>query len=203
MRAAAALLGMAGVLVASGCGTGGLSEGGDTSAGKRLFSEKCASCHTLADASARGTIGPNLDEAFEYARKQGFDDSTIQQVVRQQIALAEPPMPANLVTGDDADAVAAYVARVAGKPVEGGGGKIAATEGKEIFAQAGCGSCHTLRDAGSTGTIGPNLDEAKPSLQLAIDRVTNGKPPMPAFKGQLTDAQIKAVAEYVVDAAGK
>ena len=203
MRIAAAGFLLAAALTAAGCGTGGISKGGDTSRGKQLFTEKCGSCHVLADAGTRGTIGPNLDEAFKYDREQGFKDSTIQQVVRQQIALAVLPMPPNLVTGDDADAVAAYVARVAGKPVEGGGGKVTATEGKEIFAQAGCGSCHTLKDAGSTGTIGPNLDEAKPTLDLAIERVTNGKPPMPAFKGQLSEAQIEAVAKYVVDVAGK
>ena len=203
MRAAVAALCLAAALTAAGCGTGGISKGGDASAGKQLFVQKCGSCHVLADAGSAGTLGPNLDEAFKYARDQGFEDSTIQQVVREQIALAVLPMPPNLVEGDDAEAVAAYVARVAGKPVEGGGGKITATEGKEIYAEAGCGSCHTLADAGSTGTIGPNLDEAKPSLELAIDRVRNGKPPMPPFKDKMSDAQIEAVARYVVDVAGK
>jgi mono/diheme cytochrome c family protein len=72
--------------------------------------------------------------------------------------------------------------------------------GKAVFASAGCGSCHTLADAGSSGTIGPNLDDAKPSLELALDRVTNGAGPMPSFKGQLTDKQIADVAAYVVQA---
>jgi mono/diheme cytochrome c family protein len=74
--------------------------------------------------------------------------------------------------------------------------------GKEVFASAGCGSCHTLKDAGSTGTIGPNLDEVKPDLQLALERVTNGKSPMPAFKDSLTEQQIADVAAYVVQATG-
>jgi mono/diheme cytochrome c family protein len=74
--------------------------------------------------------------------------------------------------------------------------------GKKIFLSAGCASCHTLKDAGSTGTIGPNLDQAKPSYRLATDRVTNGKSPMPSFKGTLTTQQIADVASYVVKATG-
>ena len=113
-------------------------------------------------------------------------------------------MPPNLVTGSDADSVAVYVAKVAGVPVQGGGGGTKnATTGKEVFLSAGCTGCHTLKDAGSTGTVGPNLDQAKPSQQLVIQRVTNGAGAMPPFKGQLTDAQIKAVAQYVSSVAGK
>ena len=77
-----------------------------------------------------------------------------------------------------------------------------AEEGKKIYAANGCGSCHTLKDAGSSGTIGPNLDDAKPDLQLAIERVTNGKSPMPAFKDTLSEQQIADVATYVVEASG-
>ena len=113
-RLAAAALAAVTVLVASGCGTGGISKGGDVSAGKRLYVENCASCHVMADAGPGGKIGPNLDQAFGPARTQGFEESTIQQVVRDQIALANPPMPQNLVTGDDAEAVAAYVTMCAG-----------------------------------------------------------------------------------------
>ncbi len=74
------------------------------------------------------------------------------------------------------------------------------TAGKAVFASAGCGSCHTLADAGATGTIGPNLDEKKPPLALVLQRVTYGKAPMPSFKGQLTEQQIADVAAYVVQA---
>jgi sulfite dehydrogenase len=74
--------------------------------------------------------------------------------------------------------------------------------GKKIFLSAGCSSCHTLQDAGSTGTVGPNLDDAKPDYRLATARVTNGKGAMPSFKGQLTDQQIADVAAYVVKATG-
>ena len=74
--------------------------------------------------------------------------------------------------------------------------------GKKIFQSSGCGSCHTLADAGATGTIGPNLDEKKPSYRRATARVTLGKSPMPSFKGQLTAQQIADVASYVVTATG-
>ncbi len=145
---------------------------------------------------------------------------TILQVVRGQIAYPvvdpstdAPGMPADIFTGKDAEDVAAYVASVAGldangepidpanppaPPPPGGGG----ADGEGIFASAGCGGCHTLSAAGSSGTVGPNLDEAHPSLELAIDRVTNGQGGMPSFKGQLSDAQIEAVATFVAENAG-
>ena len=75
--------------------------------------------------------------------------------------------------------------------------------GKEVFATAGCEGCHTLADAGAKGNVGPNLDDAKPSLALVVDRVTNGKAVMPPFKGQLTEQQINDVAAYVSSVAGK
>jgi mono/diheme cytochrome c family protein len=106
-------------LAAAGCGsspsTGGLATGGSASSGKPLFVQKCGSCHTLQDAGTTGKVGPNLDDAFRGPRRQGFKESTIRAVVRGQIALAEGAMPRNLVTGKDADDVAAYVASVAGK----------------------------------------------------------------------------------------
>ena len=74
--------------------------------------------------------------------------------------------------------------------------------GKDVFLSAGgCGSCHTLADAGTTGTIGPNLDAASPSLELAIDRVTNGAGVMPPFADTLSERQIQDVAAYVSSAA--
>jgi mono/diheme cytochrome c family protein len=74
------------------------------------------------------------------------------------------------------------------------------TAGKQVFGSAGCGGCHTLSDAGTSGNVGPNLDDAKPDLDLVVDRVTNGKGEMPSFKGQLTPFQIKSVAAYVYTA---
>jgi cytochrome c553 len=75
--------------------------------------------------------------------------------------------------------------------------------GKAVFlGSAGCGSCHTLADAGTSGTIGPNLDDAKPSVELVVDRVTNGQGVMPPFKGTLSEQQIADVAAYVAQASG-
>jgi cytochrome c6 len=83
----------------------------------------------------------------------------------------------------------------------GGEGDPAA--GREVFlGSANCGQCHTLADAGTSGTIGPNLDESQPSFDLAVDRVTNGQGVMPAFADTLTEEQIRDVAAYVSTAAG-
>src|SRR5215831_13057335 len=118
MRASAGVALVVLLLAAAGCasGTGGVVSGGDTTRGKQLFTEKCGACHTLRDAGTKGTIGPNLDNSFRPSRKQGFKESTVRQVVRDQIEFAGdyglkgPTMPKNLVTGTDADDVAAYVA---------------------------------------------------------------------------------------------
>lgn len=189
---------------------------GDTSKGKQLFNEKCASCHTLADAKSQGTIGPNLDDAFSSDKAQGFSEQTMADVVRGQIAYADPegPMTPNLVRGSDADSVALYIAKCAGNPTcgvtaatnappaTGGGSQAAAPNGKQIFA-SNCASCHTLKAAGATGTIGPNLDAKKPTLAKVEHQVTVGGGAMPPFKSTLTPAEIKAVAKFVSSNAGK
>jgi mono/diheme cytochrome c family protein len=77
-----------------------------------------------------------------------------------------------------------------------------AAAGKQVFESAGCAGCHTLADAGSTGNVGPNLDEAKPDHALVVERVTNGQGAMPSFKDQLSEEQIQDVAAYVSGAAG-
>jgi mono/diheme cytochrome c family protein len=187
VRGYAAALTLAIALLAAGCGTGGIAKGGDQAQGKQLFQAKCAGCHTLAAANSHGTIGPNLDDAFGYGRRQGFKQVTIEQVVRDQIELATGKMPPNLVRGKDGAATA--------------GGK-QPTSGKDIFT-ANCGSCHTLADAGTSGKVGPNLDQLKPAFARVQKQVINGGAVMPAFKGTLTPAQIKAVAKYVSSVAGK
>ena len=202
-----AILLAAAVLVAAGCGTGGKAASAsstDTQKGQTLFTKECAGCHTLAAAGARGTVGPNLDDAFAEVRREKFKQSTIQNVVLDQIRQASPPMPKNLVTGAEAQDVAAYVAASAGL---GGGGNAKnpaqlGTDGKAIFS-AECSSCHTLKAAAATGTVGPNLDQLKPPLATAQRQVTNGGAVMPAFKGVLSAAQIEAVAKFVSQNAGK
>jgi mono/diheme cytochrome c family protein len=77
-----------------------------------------------------------------------------------------------------------------------------AAAGEEVFASAGCGACHTLSAAGSSGTVGPNLDDAKPSDELAVERITLGQGGMPSFQDQLEPQQIADVAEFVSSSAG-
>jgi mono/diheme cytochrome c family protein len=201
---------------------------GDTSNGKALFVKNCGSCHTLGDAKTQGTVGPNLDDAFSSDKQQGFSEQTIKDVVRGQIAYPEAPMPANLVTGQDASDVATYIATCSGNTDCGvtatgsqpapaptttssgttpaapsGGAGSAAAQGKQVFASAGCGGCHTLKDAGSNGNVGPNLDQLKPDAATVAHQVTVGGGAMPAFKGRLSSTQIQAVAAYVSSVAGK
>jgi mono/diheme cytochrome c family protein len=74
-----------------------------------------------------------------------------------------------------------------------------AEAGEAIFNEQGCGGCHTLEAAGSSGSIGPDLDESQPSFELAVDRVTNGSGAMPSFSDKLSEEEINNVAAYVVE----
>jgi mono/diheme cytochrome c family protein len=137
-----------------------------------------------------------------------------------------PGMPADIYTGDDADDVAAYVASVAGlqppgdrggtpapspppPPPPSGGGQPPPAPGpddqlalgKDVFV-ANCAPCHTLADAGTSGTVGPNLDDVQPSAATVKEMVTNGRGAMPSFSGQLSEEEIDAVADYVSTVAG-
>jgi cytochrome c6 len=198
-----ALLAAAALLVA-GCGTGGkATSAGDQANGQKLFTAKCGGCHTLAAAGTQGTLGPSLDDAFAATKAQHFKQSTIQNVVLDQIREASLPMPANLVKGQDAIDVSGYVAAVAGS----GGTNVKppsqlGADGKAIFTSQ-CSSCHTLKAAGATGTIGPNLDQLKPAYPRVQHQVEAGGSVMPAFKDKLTQAQIDAVAKFVANNAGK
>ncbi|HKT45043.1 MAG TPA: c-type cytochrome [Gaiellaceae bacterium] len=205
--------GLGAVLLAAGCGTGGVARGHpDVANGQKLFTgaAQCSACHTLAAAGSSGTIGPNLDDAFRADREQGFDQSAIENVVLDQIRLGSgplstgTPMPSGLVKGQDALDVAAYVASVAGTGPATSGGSPAqlGTNGEAIF-KGECAGCHTLKAAGTTGTVGPNLDQLKPKQAIVVHQVTNGGAVMPAFRGKLSPAQIQAVATYVATNAGK
>src|SRR5581483_7458134 len=173
--APAALLVLVAAL-AAGCGAVGRVGQGDVAHGKELFlastsKGSCAGCHTLADAKAQGTIGPNLDDAFSSDKTQGFSEQTMADIVRGQIAYPEAPMPANLYRGQDARDIALYVAKCAGNancgvtaetahPAAGGnpgspsGGSASSgapqgapkPDGKQVFTSAGCAGCHTLKD---------------------------------------------------------
>jgi cbb3-type cytochrome c oxidase subunit III len=201
-------------LTLAGCGAGGVVARGDQSNGKKLFVAKCGGCHTLAGAGTQGTVGPNLDDSFAEARSEGFKESAIADIVAGQIrnpgqyatgnsqARLQANMPAHLVRGQDLNDVAAFVAANAGTQGFSQQASVSGTDGKAIF-KTKCGGCHTLADAGTTGTQGPNLDQLKPPLARAKAQVQHGGGIMPAFKGVLSDAQILAVARYVSSRAGK
>ena len=208
VTAAAAVIGL------TGCDLGPKA---NVDKGQQLFTQKCGSCHTLTGAGTNGDIGPNLDFAFKQARASGMDSDTIKGVVEYQIAHARPAapqqtdvyMPQNLVTGEDASDVAAYVASVAGVP----GIKPPVFAPPQFFA-TNCGGCHTLAQAGTTGTTGPNLDEALKGMsaqqisQSITDpnaQITAGYPPnvMPQNFGQtLTPDQLTALVQYLQTSTG-
>ncbi len=79
----------------------------------------------------------------------------------------------------------------------GGGATGDAANGEQVFASAGCGSCHTFSKAGTSGTVGPNLDDLGPSFDAVVTQVTNGGGAMPAFKDQLSEQEIRDVAAFV------
>lgn len=116
-RRSGGLLGLLVICVAafalSACGGGSR----DVANGKAKFAA-CGGCHTLADAGTKGTVGPNLDDAFRGSRRQGFAKSSFEGVIRYWIEKpqqrSQPMMPPNIVTGKDAADVAAYIASVAG-----------------------------------------------------------------------------------------
>jgi cytochrome c553 len=84
----------------------------------------------------------------------------------------------------------------------GGGGGGDAAAGEEVFASAGCGSCHTLEEAGTSGTVGPNLDDSTLDQAAVVQQVTNGGGGMPPFQGQLSEEEIQNVAAFVVASQG-
>ena len=200
--------------VVTGCD---LQENADTDRGEQLFTQKCGSCHALTGAGTNADIGPDLDQAFAASRAAGMDQDTIEGVVQAQIANPRPAdpenvavyMPANLVEGEDAEAVAAYVASIAG--VEG----IEPPEfiASEYFA-TNCGGCHALSAAGTTGNIGPSLDEVLPGQSVAQITESIANPEaiisagfdagvMPANYGDtLTPEQLQALAQYLLNQAG-
>jgi len=145
----ALLLGIAAVSL-TGCE---LKDDGDNLVnGKTLFVEKCAACHTLARAGAKGVSGPNLDQAFQQSLKEGYERSTIQGIVHRQILYPNrmaqfdpqtgkqlPSMPADLVEGEDAEDVAAYVAMAASAPGEDTGrlAKAGQTQNDKVAQEEG------------------------------------------------------------------
>ncbi len=192
-----------------GCGgTTTSAQNADTTGGKEIFTQKCGGCHVLADAGTAGPTGPNLDDAFAAARREGFDESTFFEVTLEQMKIAAPPMPQfdepsdeqNYLTHEELVSVAAYVSQVAGKPASDDQTPQAAADDPKAIFSASCGSCHTLSDAGTQGAVGPNLDESSVTVEQAARQIAQGGGGMPAFGGQLSGKQIQALADYVVKA---
>jgi len=201
-------------LSASGCGT----TTADVQRGRSLFVQKCGACHAMAQAGTTAQIGPDLDDAFAAARAAGETDSTVEGIVRAQVENPRPStgaanvsMPADIVSGQELDDVAAYVGKYAGVPgaappqVPGGAGA-------QVFASNGCGGCHTLAAAGSGGVTGPNLDEslapadnAAAIEEMIVDpnaEVAKGYPAnvMPQNYGEaLTPKELEDLVQYLIE----
>jgi mono/diheme cytochrome c family protein len=89
-----------------------------------------------------------------------------------------------------------------GKKSSGGEDAPSGSPGAAVFADAGCGGCHTLAAASATGTVGPNLDELRPNQQRVEQQVKTGGNGMPSFADKLSAAEIEQVAGFVATAAG-
>lgn len=213
-----ALLSVGAIATVSGCG------GGDPNLerGQDLFTTNCGTCHSLAAAPSNSEIGPDLDAAFATARASGMDGDTIAGVTKAQIEnprytrdTSDPTyMPAELVTGSDADDVAAYVGSVAGVPGAEPEG-LPEDPGGQVFVVNGCGACHTLAAAGTTGSVGPNLDDDLPgqSKQMIEESIVDPEAEivqgfesgiMPEDYGDSIEPQdLKLLVDYLSENAGQ
>lgn len=209
------LCALAGVaLAATGCGT----TKGDEERGRTLFIQNCGTCHKLAQAGTSAQVGPDLDTAFAAARAAGETDDTIEGVVKAQVENPRPStdnpavsMPADIVSGQDLEDVAAYIGTWAGVP-GAAPPKVPGGPGAQVFASNGCGGCHTLAAAETGGTVGPNLDEflAPGDNAAAIEEmivnpnaeVAKGYPAnvMPSNYGQLLSAkELEDLVQYLIE----
>jgi mono/diheme cytochrome c family protein len=214
------LAGAAGLLV-GGLLLGGCGDTGDTTRGRQLFITNCGTCHTLAQAGTSTDIGPDLDAAFAQARADGMTSNTVEGVVKGQI---ESPrtieqgvpdyghvyMPADIVTGQDAEDVAAYVGSVAGVP---GAAPPPLGTPDQVFAEK-CAQCHTLTPGAPAGT-GPNLADAlkgqsadfvhesivDPNKEIAQGFQAGIMPQ--DFEQQLGQKNLDALVKYILDQVNK
>ena len=173
-------LGAAGTAALAGCGQEATRPDDNLVNGKQLFVAKCGSCHTLARAGTKGTVGPNLDAAFQQALHDGMGRSTVRGVVEHQILFpynlrnqtTGTQMPPKLVKGENASDVAAYVASVSAKPGKDAGLLASAVK------QAGAGK----PIAEKNGTLQIDAD---PTGQLAyVSNKATGTPGPVTFKMQ-------------------
>jgi mono/diheme cytochrome c family protein len=154
-------------LGAAGCSVKG-AENANLIVGKQQFVAKCGSCHTLARASTKGIVGPNLDEAFRASLEEGAKRSTVRGIVEQQIQIPNPEgaMPKNLVSGAKRRDVAAYVAATAAKPGKDtgllasavaapGAGKPAVEKGGKLSIAANAGGQLAYETTKASAAAGP------------------------------------------------
>jgi mono/diheme cytochrome c family protein len=213
LLALAALVAIA--VAASGCGTGSADE----ERGRTLFIQKCGTCHAMAQAGTTAQIGPDLDHAFAAARATGQTGGTVEGIVVAQVENPRPStdnpavsMPADIVTGQDLEDVAAYVGEYAGVP-GAAPPKVAGGPGAQVFASNGCGGCHTLAAAETGGTTGPDLDEVLPGQSAAMVHesivdpnkvIAKGFPAnvMPAdYEQMLTPKELDDLVQYLLESA--
>lgn len=202
--------------ITSGCGT----TSADPERGRALFIQKCGTCHALAQAGTSAQVGPNLDHAFAAARSVGNDSDTIEGIVKAQVEYPREStgnprvsMPADIVTGQDLDDVAAYVGEWAGVP-NAAPPKVAGGPGAQVFANNGCGGCHTFAAAEAGGMVGPNLDEELPGeSEAAVEEmildpnaeIAKGFPPnvMPQnYEQLLSSKEVEDLVKYLLENAG-
>jgi mono/diheme cytochrome c family protein len=200
-------------LPVSGCGT----STADVQRGRVLFVQKCGVCHTLAEAGTTAQIGPNLDDAFAAAREAGENSAYMEGLVKAQVEFPRPSnndpnvsMPADVVSGQDLEDVAAYVGAYAGVP-GAAPPKVPGGAGAQVFASNGCGGCHTLAAAKSGGVTGPNLNEVLPGMSAAMieesiadpnAKIAKGYPAnvMPQnFKEKLTPKELEDLVQYLIE----
>jgi plastocyanin len=196
-------------LVGVGCGTRG--DHPDLVNGKTLFVQKCGACHTLARAGTKGIQGPNLDAAFTVARQQGFDDSGIEGVVHNQISHVRRGsiMPNNLVTGQDARDVAAYVGFAAGLAGQDSGALAAAGQptGTNKTAVEKAGQLNIPADpsgalafvygkatatAGSVTLVMPNMSPITHDISIKGNGVNQNGPQVPKGGTSKVTADLQA-----------
>jgi len=204
------------VVAASGCGT----TDADPQRGRDLFRVKCGTCHSLAQAGSTAQVGPNLDHAFAAAREEGNDSDTIEGVVKAQVEYPREnngnpavSMPADIVTGQDLDDVAAYVGEWAGVP-GAAPPKVSGGPGAQVFANNGCGNCHTFAAAESGGVTGPNLDQELPGESEAAVKemitdpnaeIVKGYPPNvmpPNYEQVLSSQELEDLVKFLLENAG-
>ncbi len=213
-RLGAVAIAFTGLVAMTGCDT---SENADLVRGRALFVQKCGTCHALTEARTSTDVGPDLDAAFAQARADGMDNDTVEGVVQTQI---ESPrtieqgasnydrvyMPANIVEGQDAEDVAAYVASVAGVP---GIKPPALGDAENIFTEQ-CAQCHGLEPGTGSG-VGPNLGDvlkgkdAKFVLESIVNpdaEIAQGYPSgvMPNIFGQqLPEDKLDELVQFLLD----